>query len=467
MLPFVGPSYQLATRKAAIDRAVNMYLVAMETPGKAPWILKSIPGLITRWSLSGEVRGCIEVGTRAFAVAGSTLYELFSDYTSTALGTLSTSTGTVDMAYGLFQLVMVDGTNGYVLQLSSSTFQTITDPDWPGSKTVRFLDNYFLFIHPDTQQAFISAINDATDFDALDFASAESSPDLLVAQAVLNEQWIQFGELSTEFFRDFGTADYPFERSQGTTLQVGCQAVYSVQEVDSSVFFIGRDKNGSGMVYRYSSGQDQRISTQAVEQALQASTDLSSATSYAYQMDGRTFYCVNAPGVNSTWCYEVASSSWHERCDLDSLGQFAQHRAVRHLHAFSQHFVGAADGRIYELNRDTYTNAGDSLVRERISPHEAIPGRVRQTFTAFYLDCTTGEAPQGEDPKVELSFSNDSGARWSNSILRSIGKVGERFARVLWTRLGMSRDRVWKLRFSGNAPFDIIDAGADAQKGTN
>jgi len=467
MLPFVGPSYTLATRKAAIDRAVNLYLVGLETPSKAPWIMVSIPGLIQRWSLSGEIRGAIEVGNRAFVVAGSTLYELFSGYTSSVLGTLATSTGVVDMAYGLFQVVLVDGGNGYVLTLATSSFAQITDPDWPGSKTVRFLDNYFLFVHPGTQQAFISAINDASNLDALDFSSAESSPDLLVAQAVVNERWLQFGELTTETWRDFGGADYPFERSQGTTMQDGCMAVYSVQEIDSSVFWIGRDKDGSGMVHRFVGGASPRISTAPIEQMLQKSTDLASATSYAYQKDGKTFYAINAPGVASTLVYEIASQLWHERCDLDITGQFAQHRGRVHLHAFGKHFLGDASGKVYELDNDTYTNAGDPLVRERISPHDAIPGRVRQFFTAFFLDCTTGEAPQGVDPMVELSWSNDSGATWSNPVLRSIGKVGERFARVLWTRLGMARDRVWKLRFSGNAPFAIVEAAADSEKGTS
>jgi hypothetical protein len=467
MLSFVGPSYTLATRKAAIDRAVNLFLVGMETPGKAPWIMVSIPGLIQRWDLGGEIRGAIEVGSRAFVIAGATLYEVFSNYTSIARGTLATSGGVVDMTYGLSQVVMVDGDNGYVFTLSSDAFTRITDPDWPGSKTVRFLDNYFLFVHPNTQQAFISAINDATNFDALDFASAESAPDNLVAQAVVNERWLQFGELTTETWRDFGGTDYPFERSQGTTMQVGCMAVYSVQEIDSSVFWIGRDRNGSGMVYRFVGGAGVRISTAAVEQALQASTDIAAATSYAYQQDGKTFYAINAPGVASTWVYEIASQSWHERCDLDANGQFAQHRGLVHLHAFGVHFVGDAAGKVYEYDGNTYTNAGDALVRERISPHEAIPGRVRQFFSAFYLDCITGEAPQGVDPMAELSWSNDSGATWSAPILRSIGKIGERFARVLWTRLGMSRDRVWKLRFSANAPFAIVDAAADAEKGTS
>jgi hypothetical protein len=468
-LPFVGPSAPLANRKADVQRTINMHLVAMETPGKAPWMLESTPGLIERWSLGAEIRGGIAVGARAFVVAGDTLYELFSDYTSAELGTLSTSTGPVRMAYGVSQMVVVDGDYGYVLTLSTDAFAQITDEDFVGSKTVEFLDNYFLLIDPDTQIARITALDNASSLDALDFASAESSPDALVAQAVLNERWLQFGEITTETHRNFAAAgaDYPFERSQGSTIEVGCAAPYSVQKVDSSVFWIGRDRNGAGMVYRYVGGGAQRISTTSVEQALQGSTSIADATSYAYQQDGKTFYAFNAPGLASTWVYEVASASWHERCDLDEMGQFKQHRARVHLYAFGMHLVGDDDGYLYQLDRNTYTNAGQPLVRERISPHDAIPGRTRQTFTAFYLDATTGEAMQGDEPMVELSWSNDSGATWSNPLLRSLGRVGERFARVLWTRLGMARDRIWKLRFSGNAPFAIVDAGANSDKGTN
>jgi hypothetical protein len=92
---------------------------------------------------------------------------------------------------------------------------------------------------------------------------------------------------------------------------------------------------------------------------------------------------------------------------------------------------------------------------------------MRLKFGRFWLDCSTGEAPQGVTPFAELSYSGDSGATWSNPVTRSIGAIGERFQRVLWTRLGMGRDRLWKLRFSGNAPFSIIDAGSDVEQGNN
>jgi hypothetical protein len=464
MIPFVGPSYSLALRKADIQRSINMHLVGLEAPGKAPFVLQSIPGLTLFTDLGAPVRGMLSTNDRTFVVAGQTLWEVFRNGTSTNRGTLASLSGPVEMTFGISQLVIVDGDNGYVLVLSSNVFSRITSDAFYGSDTVSFLDNFFLFVRPDTGEFYISAINDATTLDALDFATAESQPDDLVAIVAVQRRLLLLGAISTEVWFDSGNVDFPFER-EGATIEVGCMAPHSVREVDNSVFWIGRDKNGAGIVYRLNGYQAQRISSQGVEQAIQRA-DLASAVAYCYQENGLTFYAINAPGLSSTWVYEISTGSWHERTDLDELGQYAPHRAVCHTYAFGRHVLGGADGALYFLDSDVRTNAGDPLVRERISPHSATPSLTYAYFDAFHLDCTTGDAPQDADPHVELFFSDDSGATWSDAIQRSTGKVGERFARVTWRRLGRARDRVWKLRFSDVARFDIVNVQIESRPGT-
>lgn len=468
MFPFVGPSYALANRKAEMQRAVNLCLTKMEASAKSPYILQSVPGLITRNTVTGEFRGSIETNTRAFAVYGSVLYEVFADYTMTARGSLTSSFGAVSMTYGLFQVVLVDGASGYVFTLASNAFTTITTAAFTGATTVDFIDNYFVFTKDRSGQQFqISAINDATVIDALDFASAEGSPDDLVGHLVVQAGILLFGTLTCELWVDTGATDFPFERSRGSGFQIGLMAAASLRLVDNGPIWIGRDKSGSGIVFRLVGGQPSRISTQAIEQALQASTNLSAARCWSYQDKGLTFYAINAPGLTSTWVYEVSTGAWHERCDLDGSGQYMAGIVTGSLFAFSKHLCGDASGNLYEWSDTTYTNAGRPLVRERTSPHDAVPGRLRQFFTQFWADVTAGGAGQGIDPQVELSYTNDSGKTWSNPMLRSLGQVGQIFARLLWTRNGMSRDRVWKLKCSSNAPFSIVDAGASSTQGSN
>lgn len=459
MLPFVGSSYQLANRKGSVQRAVNLYLVGLEAASKSPVILQSVPGLAVFAALGAEIRGIYESADRCFVVAGSTLYELNSAGTSTNRGTLNTSAGPVDFAWGTTQLVCVDGPNGYVMTLASNAFARITDPDFLGSDRVAYLDGFFIFADPDTQVFYISAIDDASNLDALDFASAESAPDQLVSHLVDHRELWLFGSVTTEVWFNGAGADFPFQRNQGASLDVGCLATHSAQKIDNSVLWLARDRNGAGIVVRANGYQPQRVSTFAVEEALQASTDLTAARAYVYQQDGQTFYCINAPGVPATWCYEVSTGSWHERCDLVA-GDFVQHRAVCHGFAFNKHLVGDVTGNVYRMDKTLNTFAGDPLKRTRISPNYATPTRDRQFFSEFALDCTTGLAAQGQNPTVTLSWSDNGGFRFGTPVQRSTGLVGEFISRVLWTRLGQARDRVWRLDFSDDAPFSIIHGEA-------
>ncbi len=458
MLPFVGPSYTLSTRKANAQRAVNLYLSGMETPSKDQFIMERVPGLAVFATLGAPVRGAYETAGRAFFVAGSTLYEVTSNGTVVSRGTLSSRAGPVDMVAGLTQLVMVDGPNGYIFTLASNTFAQITDPDFPGSNTVKYLNGFFLLIEPSTQRAYVTAIDDAGNIDALDFVSAERAPDATIGQAAAFGEWWMIGEYTTEVWQPSANPDFPFQRNEGANTEVGALAAFSVRTVDNSVIYLGRDRNGVGLVYRFTGYQPQRVSTQAIEEELAKSTDLSQAVAFTYQRRGKTYYCLNAPGLTSTWCYELASGAWFEACDLDANGNFEAWRVTHHLVAFGLNLVGCSDGVVYRMDNNVNKFGADPIVCERTSPHQATPFLERQYFGQFVLDAMFGVAPQGVQPLVELSYSDDGGYTYSNPSTQSLGRVGERFPRVVWRRLGQARDRVWKLRFSGDAPFAIVGA---------
>jgi hypothetical protein len=68
---------------------------------------------------------------------------------------------------------------------------------------------------------------------------------------------------------------------------------------------------------------------------------------------------------------------------------------------------------------------------------------------------------QGSDPKAMLQWSDDGGHTWSNEQWASIGKIGERLARVRWRRLGRSRDRVFKVTITD--PVRVVILGASTE----
>lgn len=483
-IPFVGPSYQLSNRKADVQRTVNMYPQKVESgTGKAQFILKSIPGLtsIATSTAANKIvfRGAISYGdAQTFAVLGNGFYELGPTGTpGSVIGTSASSTNLkVVMAAGREHVVFVDSTFGYTYNVGTATYTQISDPDAPSSPNwVAYLAGRYVFGARFNDQFYWSGIDAPLTFDALDFATAESSPDGLVRGIVYREELWLMGSKTIEVWRASSSADAAFERNTGVSISVGCSSTYAVSLLDNSLFWIGRDENGGSIVYTAAGYQPRRVSNHAIEELLSASTDIEQATSYCYQQHGHAFYCINAPGLETTLCYDVNTDSWHERADFFN-GDFSPLRITHHVMSpLGAHWFGGTLAShptlsnravLYTASHDTHTLDGDTLCRERTSPHFATPQLNRVFYPRLRLDCSVGTIVSGSR-YVQLYYSNDGGYTWSNSALqRSLGETGERRTMVQWNRLGSARDRVWKLRCTDDVLFDIVNVDVQTEVGT-
>jgi hypothetical protein len=348
-------------------------------------------------------------------------------------------------------------------------FAQITAEGWLGSHTVESLNGYFVFIDPNTQTFYISALDDALTFDALETAEAGASPDKLVGQIVVGKALILFGEITGEIWQESGDLDFPFARNSGAHMDVGLLAAHTAKELDSTVFWLGRDQRGAGMVFRMEGYRPVRISTMAVEQKIQevirSGRDISQANAYTYQQDGHSYYVLRVPGLDTTWTFDAASGQWHERAELID-GQYAQHRGVYHAYAFGKHLVVADDEIIYEYDPDANDNAGDPLCRERVTPHMSAPSLKLLSFPRFELDCEVGHGigvGGATEARVMLRYSNDGGVSFGSWRTATLGAVGERQARARFLRCGTARDRVWAVRCTDPVPFAIVNAAIEVE----
>ncbi len=134
-----------------------------------------------------SIRGGHEAQGRAFFIKDNTLFEVFENSAFLSRGTLNTSSGNVSLADNGLQLVIVDGNYGYIFTLATHSFSQITSSGFLGADTVCFIDGYFIFNRPNTEQYYISNLYDGATEDGLDFASAEGAPDLLVS--LIADHW--------------------------------------------------------------------------------------------------------------------------------------------------------------------------------------------------------------------------------------------------------------------------------------
>jgi hypothetical protein len=469
--PFVGASY--AARSAAFDaeRCVNLYPETGSPTSKSVVMLLGTPGK-RLWStlVGGGVRGLLRfTAAIGIAVVGPNVYKVDTSGVGTLLGIIDSQTTPVSLASNGTLVMIVTGPYGYVLNPTTGVLTAITNPAFVGADTVQFEDGYFVFNKTGTGQFQITNLY-GTNIDALDFATAEGAPDLLLSLLVDHREIWLFGETSTEVFFNSGNVDFPFERINGAFIEQGCGAKFSPAKMDNTVYWLTADERGYGTVQRAQGYTPQRISTHALEFAISQMPRIDDAVAYTYQQEGHSFYVLTFPTAQKTWAYDAAVNLWHERAWRDPAdGTLKQDRAICQMAFAGETIVGDWEtGELYVLDLDYFTDNGDPISRIRACPHISDSDYRYQSFDALQVDMQTGvglTTGQGSDPKAMLQWSTDGGYSWSNELWASIGKIGERRSRVKWRRLGRSRDRVFRVTITDPVRVAMIGASVQVRTG--
>ena len=73
----------------------------------------------------------------------------------------------------------------------------------------------------------------------------------------------------------------------------------------------------------------------------------------------------------------------------------------------------------------------------------------------------------GSDPQAMMDWSDDGGHTWSNEHWADIGEIGEYDRRARWSKLGRSRDRIYRVTVSDPIKVVILGANLEATAGTS
>lgn len=465
---FIGAAYTLQSVNIDAQRCVNLFPQITESQLQADGEMGALittPGLrLLGVCGSGPIRGMFVTSTGGFAiVSGSEVYRVGLNWTFTKSGDLLTNSGPVSMVDNGLQLMIVDGAFGYIVSLSTGVMTQIMSAAFPGADTVTFQDGYFICNNPGTGQFFWSNLYDGFGWDALNFITAEGSPDATVAVLSHQRQVWTFGAKTIEVWWNAGS-DTTFSRIDGVYIEYGCIAPATAQKFTNSIIWVGGGPQGQSVVWQAIGFQPKRISNHGVELAIQRYGDISTATAWIYQENGHAFYVLNFPNAEASWAYDISTGQWHERCYLGLSGSFERHRAECYAYGFNTHVIGDyQNGNIYALENATYTDNGRPKKWLRRAPHISADGR-RLFFSKFQLMAQVGQGLDGSpvvgiDPQVELRYSDDFGNTWSTPRPKSLGVLGDYAQRVIWRQLGQSRQRVFEV--SGSDPVSITIQGAE------
>jgi len=241
---------------------------------------------------------------------------------------------------------------------------------------------------------------------------------------------------------------------------------------DLSVFWLGIDSAGQGTIFQGAGYTARRISTFAIEKIisgwLEAGLTIADCIGMVYKQQDHVFVIFTFPTANGTLVYDMTEGLWHERAWTDpSSGSTNRIRANCMALAYNVNVCGDwQNGNIYVLDLNEYTDNGVAIVRKRGFPHLLNDGK-RAIYDRFALDMDCGNGiptDQQYKPQLRMEYSDDRGRTWTPAPLQSMGAQGQYLTQMIWHRLGMARDRVFRVSWSEPVFTAISGAWLDTTK---
>lgn len=478
ILPLFGRGVQGRSSNVTAQRRVNMYVEKGEPDKSSDAVLYPRPGLLRRYLKGtptgsavpgGPFRGIIHQDTATWGGVGELLYGVQAQRVCLGVTTdrwlsnqydpptVLSLVGPVQFGSLGLQTIFVDGITGYVAANGTTMSQegVTTFPD--GAKSICTIAQRFVVDDPSNAGRFRwSGVSDAFSWSSTDFATAESNPDPLSSVFSARGELLLFGSKSIEFWRPTGDSAV-FAQVGGSGVDWGLAYFDTVRKLADNVMFVGRSNNAAGnpQVCLLNGYQVEPVSTPDIDYDIISEVARgANPVATPVTVGGHAWYVLNLK--NTSYVYDITTRSWDEwRTDgARWAGQYAT--------SFNK--IGLVtdyrDGRVYELDQDTYTDDGTYITRE-VQTRHLYHDLDRLTVDEICLDIEVGvgvASGQGSDPQVMLQVSRDGGHTWGNEMWASIGPLGNYATRVSWMRLGRARDFVF--RFKVSDPVKVVMIGA-------
>lgn len=448
-IPFAMQAGESSVTQNSAERLINMY-AEIEVSGRKRVLRRQRAGLRQLLASTGTKRAIEHYNGTDYLVIGNTFYS-FNGAALTSIGTLSSSSGRCAIIFNDNGHAMVsDGSVAY--NWNGTSFSLITTPGSVAVGSLAYQSGYGIFNVPGEAQFYITALNDFSTIDALDFATAESAPDPILRVFVDHGQLFLCGTRTIEAWQQSGSGDFPYQPLTNSTVARGILGKNAICSEDNTLFFVGDDK----VVYRLQGYTPTRVSNGAIERAILAVSQAGwdGCEMFAYTSGGQKFINVMFPGEMSAqlnlgtglWNY-TKTYGYNDWQILGSAG------------GYNRYF--ATPTGLVALDETLNTDESGTMLRvARSAPGDANGKMI--TVNSLFLDAEVGRAAISTDANVMMRFAPD-GETFGNIRVRNLGAIGDYRHRAMWRSVGMGRKPTLELSMSDNARFSIMAAICDLE----
>jgi hypothetical protein len=468
-MPFVtvpinitGPSYQSRSKPLSSQQTVNWYQQLNEA-GKESYVLMPFPGLKAIGNAEGVDRGFHRMAEILYQVKGASLYEIDKLGAHTLRGVIARSKRCIMADDGINMFIVVPGEKVYQYTTDTNAVTEVTNANITGALSVDFFNNQFIYTFADFST--VSDVGNGAQASGLNRIAEETLPDAMVRDFVFEEIIYRFGTRSIVGWYNSGVGSPPIDKLQGRIFNVGLSAPYSIAKTDEAFYWLGDDN----AIYRAQAGTKERISSDAISNAISKFSVIDDAIGFTYTFEGQNFYTITFPGANKTFAVSesLGVNGWFE---LSSGIQGNKWQGSSIVSAYGKNYVADDDnGNAYLLDLDTYKNNDETLLRTRVTSSidarligGALGGAVTMSSVLISMETGVGLIEgQGDNPRIMVEASYDGGRTWSTGSWPKVGRLGQFVLKVKWDNMKTFYDCMLRISSSDPVNYSVFSANID------
>lgn len=348
-----------------------------------------------------------------------------------------------------------------VYSLDGAKTITPNDPNTPQATHVAWINSRFIANEPGTSKFDFTDTHPITGLIENDFWSSTDNPvscdargDNLVVLFTAWQEIYNWGTEGLEVWQDDGIT--PFVPLQGAFAEIGIEAIYSVARADNTIFALCVVDNKRCVIKLI--GRQPTVVSEPIARILSEMETVSDAIGDIISVGGMAIYLLSFPSAGQTWAYDYAHDTWCRWGYWNS--ETAEHERFLGQHScfvkpWNKHLIlSRLDGKVYELDRNTYNDNGEKMVCYRRTgwiDHNNVWKRKRST--ALYIKVKCGSS---DDVVLLVRWRDDGRQEWSTFMEVPLSPIGKYDFLAKLNRMGMYRSRQYEFRLSDGIDLVLV-----------
>ncbi len=444
-------------------RAIN---IINEGDGKEFVSARRTDGLTLFATLpSGPVRSDLLVNNGfIYVVSGVTLYrvnDIGNVETLGDVGGIGRAKLQANALPGDSQILILNGSGNGFIYTNTGGLVDITDNDFKLSSSVTVLNERFWLSEIGSNEFYGSEISNGLSYNLATSASAEESPDNVVAViAKKSSLWVLCVD-TIEYWQSTTDLILPLRSVRGASKEWGIIAKNSLADVNDNFAFLASNRT----VRLMRGTQLTKISNLEFELKVKGNGTKTFpgfktiSDAYGFFVDGpiHSIYYLTFPTEGYTWGYDINSGLTHTR-ESEGLGYWRVNGSVK----LNEKIIcgDTESGVLWELDPGNNTENGSVMRATLITPTLSYEKDV--TIPLIELDM---EVAQNDDPtinpKMMVYYTKDGGNTYTNKGHIPLGNFGDHRKRVPLRSFGrLVRNKDFAIKLEVTDPIGVRFYGA-------